>query len=381
MTNKDEGLQLQQRADHDFVKRSIPGVIIFIIAWPIIAGSTGFYKTAPVLSFYFALLLIIPGILRLVHLFTTRFWYPKNPDSWRLTLAILALGHSAIWGIIFYITLTDARFESIQQAMLILLIAISCGATSSLIPKPRLTLAYITILMLPSFIAGFYDSTDAFLSPMLFGIWCYLLIIGHRYSEEYRRAFYTEYQLQQRQEELEKLTITDALTQLYNRSHFDTTLALQWQYGIRHQTDLSLLLIDLDHFKRVNDQYGHLVGDRCLRHAADIIKQTAKRSTDTIARYGGEEFAIILPNCSEQNAYALAESIREELARAPFTVDGVELNLTTSIGVACIVPNQTISSDKLIKNADIALYKAKDTGRNNVQLYQPSLDNLKRNTV
>lgn len=175
-----------------------------------------------------------------------------------------------------------------------------------------------------------------------------------------------ELELQNANERLSKLTMLDGLTGIANRRCFDQTLLRDWNQMKRDQKLLSLLLIDIDFFKRLNDFYGHQEGDDCLKRVSQMLKSCAKRPSDVVARYGGEEFAVILPNTSSEGAYYLAETIRLKIhdLKIPNIHSEVCEHLTVSIGVATMIPCADCCLEDLIKMADQALYQAKKEGRN-----------------
>lgn len=166
--------------------------------------------------------------------------------------------------------------------------------------------------------------------------------------------------------ELAKLSVTDPLTGLHNRRYFDEVLADEIQRGQRFNQPLSLILVDVDHFKRINDTYGHLLGDECLRLLAATLRQVISRATDMVARYGGEEFAVILAGTSAEEAAVVANRIREAIEKLQFIHAGKRIALSASLGVAGRIPLQHESSARLIAAADEALYQAKENGRNRV---------------
>ena len=159
------------------------------------------------------------------------------------------------------------------------------------------------------------------------------------------------------------MTVTDGLTSLSNRKQLDTLLADEIPRARRHGRDLSLLMLDIDHFKQINDTYGHLTGDSVLRGLASIL-QKRLRPNDKLGRYGGEEFCAILPETNLSNAARIAEELRTLVASHSFIAESTELRITLSVGVATL--NGAMQAEQLYKAADDLLYQAKRTGRNRV---------------
>ena len=157
----------------------------------------------------------------------------------------------------------------------------------------------------------------------------------------------------------------DALTGAYNRRHFEDRLRAELAFAVRHATDCALILLDLDHFKRVNDTYGHPAGDEVLRHMAGIATH-ALRTEDVFARFGGEEFAVILRGASTRGAARLAERLREALSEQHALCEGQEIAVTLSAGCAALSCCATPSPDEVVAIADRRLYAAKQAGRNRV---------------
>lgn len=167
--------------------------------------------------------------------------------------------------------------------------------------------------------------------------------------------------------ELQRVAATDALTGLSNRRAFDQQLALEWRRSQRERTPLSLLFIDIDHFKRFNDTYGHATGDEVLAMVAERIRSGTRRAVDLTARYGGEEFAVVLPNTSLDGAVKVAETIRKRVESAGLAhQDTPSGHVTISIGCATWQPPEGGAPADLLAAADAQLYAAKAAGRNRV---------------
>lgn len=173
-------------------------------------------------------------------------------------------------------------------------------------------------------------------------------------------------QLQRANHQLENMAMVDELTQIANRRCFDNRLNSVWQYLLREQGFVSLLLCDIDYFKQYNDTYGHATGDDCLRFIAQAFKQSVKRSRDLAARYGGEEFVVILPNTASDGAFYVAQEIHKaiEQLNIPHAASPVKHHVTLSIGIATVIPTPNMVPLDLIEAADQALYQAKANGRN-----------------
>jgi diguanylate cyclase (GGDEF)-like protein len=164
---------------------------------------------------------------------------------------------------------------------------------------------------------------------------------------------------------VEALSVTDDLTQLYNSRYLNQVLRREAKRASRSGRPLSLLFMDLDGFKGINDTHGHLAGSRALVEAAAVIRGSA-RETDVVARFGGDEFSIILPDTGSEGAMSVADRVRERIAAHPFLAgNGLNLRLTASIGVATL-PDAAASAEELVKAADTAMYRIKESGKNGV---------------
>lgn len=172
----------------------------------------------------------------------------------------------------------------------------------------------------------------------------------------------------------EALSVTDDLTHLYNSRYLNAVLRRETKRASRSGRPLSLLFIDLDGFKAINDTHGHLFGSRALVEAAAVIRGSA-RETDVVARFGGDEFALVLPDTGGEGAFAVGERIRERIAAHTFLIgDGLAIRLTVSVGVATL-PDAAASAEELMQAADKAMYAVKDSGKNGIQAAPSPADN------
>ncbi len=182
----------------------------------------------------------------------------------------------------------------------------------------------------------------------------------------------------ERTDELEKthaklraISTTDGLTQLINRRAFDEILSTEYRKAYRCQWPVAVLMIDLDHFKNINDTYGHPFGDLCLVRVADVIRTCLPLTSDIAARYGGEEFVVLLPEADIQRGVGVAQAIMEALSKSVMADDQHQITISASIGVASWVPKEPTDQDALLREADRQLYIAKESGRNRIEWLGP----------
>jgi diguanylate cyclase (GGDEF)-like protein len=183
--------------------------------------------------------------------------------------------------------------------------------------------------------------------------------------EERKRA---EKALEEANRELERLASVDGLTKIANRRQYDRYLQREWKRMAREQAPIAFILCDIDYFKRYNDEYGHIAGDKCLQQVAQGIRRAVKRPTDLVARYGGEEFAVILTNTGIDGAVKVADVIRQEVRnlKMPHVQSDVGRYVSLSMGVGSMIPGRSDGPDAFINDVDKALYQAKEAGRDRI---------------
>jgi diguanylate cyclase (GGDEF)-like protein len=210
---------------------------------------------------------------------------------------------------------------------------------------------------------------------LLEGFLCMLLVVVYVVSAELAERDRLQHDIIEAYLQADVMAGLDHLTGLANRRTFDKELSREWRRAVREHGNLSLLMIDIDHFKRYNDHYGHIAGDECLRTIASLLAKTMVRSNDLAARYGGEEFAIILPGSNLAGALMIADRLREAIARASLRHEASNHGyVTVSVGVATAYPTRTMEETQLVQTADTALYLAKRNGRNQVMIGSPRQD-------
>ena len=320
------------------------------------------------------LLFLYAGIILFISAYLIIFIYMgkkariKNMTSMRLTI-ITGLMIVLIWGV--FLVLFEHTEGFLPSAYILIMMSIGI--------IPYLSFWEIAVTMIPSqlLITLYVLTTNSFTgnasTNILFDSWSFCLIsilVSSLFYSLRISGFKKDIVLMEQNDMLKQHSEIDSLTGIYNRRKLDEELENEWQRSSRSQKPLSFLLIDLDHFKRFNDTYGHMEGDLCLRKAATIMAETLKRSTDVIFRYGGEEFAAILPFTSLDAACLVGEKLRKNIENARIEHEHSQTGfLTVSIGVSSATGIHGKSADILCLEADKALYAAKKSGRNKVICY------------
>jgi len=174
------------------------------------------------------------------------------------------------------------------------------------------------------------------------------------------------------EEKLIDLSLIDPLTEIHNRRYFNIEYYNKWSHAQRAKTPISIIVCDIDNFKKVNDTYGHLKGDQVIITMAKAISSTLKRSTEFVARYGGEEFVIVSYDCDEESAFELCKMIKNNIDNTPILgIKDGNYYCTMSFGVNTIVPDTNTSPEEFLNSADKAMYEAKKTGKNRIVVSNP----------
>ncbi|MES9972049.1 MAG: GGDEF domain-containing protein [Candidatus Thiodiazotropha sp.] len=311
--------------------------------------------------------LVSIAVARLVHYRKVLQKFEAQVDALTKTLIVMVLMNGLHWGLLTTWILTQPELEKLHYPAMIVVAAFALGGTATLSISRSIRILYpLCIYCPPIGILIFLKFSPEYVllaTLALFSL-VYIMDAAKMSSKDYWEAISSRQMADQRAKQLERLSITDPLTQLSNRMYFNERYQEEWKRGHRLGIFLSVLMIDLDHFKRINDTHGHFFGDECLREFAATLKQLVPRDTDVVARYGGEEFIVLLPGTELSGAQRIAEKIVKKSVRLKADGNDQVITLTCSIGIACARPNYRDKAETLLHAADEALYAAKSGGRN-----------------
>lgn len=356
--------EFSQRVIHDLKNRSASGVLFYILLGVLVIISDEFYKRHTGFTLLFGISVLSLCLFRIVHAAGSK-WMRESYGSYHNAIFFISVGFSAsIWGIGFaYIMALEGEYTT-KLMMAICTAGLSAGGIVAFIPSLRLSMFYDFAMMVPAIAIMLIRRDSLPLTAAFLMYAAYMLLIAYRGNREYWQALENEQLLVKKSEQLRLLSRIDSLTGLYNRRHFNERLDQECKKASRVQRPATVIIGDIDDFKKVNDQFGHQAGDDFLKLTASLLRSVFKRTTDIVARFGGEEFIVLLSDSTPQTALDLAEELRRRMSNMLMPHNGINISTTMSIGVANCVPGINESRDALIARADKALYQAKRQGRN-----------------
>ncbi len=365
--------QCEIQISADLIARSTLGALIVLLLWVCVAwlifSRSGDIETVRWLL-NFSVVFIISVGLRLYFVYVAR----KNIADTSICRLYLTLGLTIgclSWGIMAACSYLETPFFVHKDLILFATVGLAAGGAVSFSASRFYTYIYVLCMMLPILLVEFFIVEEMIVEKVVIVIVYIIGLLGVTInsSREYMAARVSNLQLIE-------MSNTDGLTGVRNRRYFDLQLTEELQRAQRTEGSITLLIIDIDHFKRVNDEHGHVVGDECLIAVAACLKNSVQRISDTVARYGGEEFTLILANTDEVAGTVIAETIRLAVEDIRIMVNGQRVPLTVSIGISqCIASENKCVATSLLAAADSALYQAKDSGRNRIVCRAP-FDNI-----
>ncbi|MBC7989279.1 MAG: GGDEF domain-containing protein, partial [Luteimonas sp.] len=283
----------------------------------------------------------------------------------------IVLFTTALWGGLFCWATLDPGFGAARITALLFTLGLATAIAHAFSMRRGFAFAGIVLLCLPGLFLLWSNPADRANALMMVMYLVYVVISLLRSYAEYQQRLDLDQELRNQRDLFSRQSRIDALTELANRRQFADVLASTTQQAKRSGEPLTLLLLDIDHFKHINDTHGHTIGDACLMAIAGRLKTSFSGEGDLAARVGGEEFGVVLGGQDLSAATLRAERFRASLAEHPIALDGVTLTMTASIGLAEFDATLHENDDALYHAADSAVYRAKAAGRNRVRRDEP----------
>ena len=360
---------LSRRVINDLKKRSITGVFFYMVIPFCILFTDSYAERHHRLSILFVSIFTSISLFRFIHLY---FFGQKSEKFETLNNNIFFGGvvlTAMTWGMGAAYFLSQQGEPKTQLVTAICTVGFCSGGVVSFIPERRLAILYNLLMLLPAATNILIKGENLTLGVAILFFSVYLILIALRGNNEYWTALENEYLLEKKSRELKLESRIDVLTTLFNRRHFDELFQLAFGLCSRRGTPITLVMCDIDYFKKVNDTFGHMAGDEYLKLVSRCLKDVFRRETEVIARYGGEEFVIVLPDQEIAATRQMAECFRNTIANTTLEFNGKAIKTTISLGMTCCIPASGQIPTELIERADSALYMAKNSGRNRVVVH------------
>lgn len=355
----------------DLKSRAASGVYIYLVLWLLVAVWANIYQHNPTLFAVNTGLLILTASTRY---YLIQYYKPssiKQADFLDRAICVLILLSALHWGVTSSWLIYSDQYHESRWPVLIILAAIAAGGVAMLNIFRFLGALYPIFIVLPTAIVGLFFYSEHYYLLVSLGILMiiYLVHLCKTVSQSYLNKLHKHQAMYEHAQAMQSLSTIDPVTSLDNRLSFSEQFKSIWQHSLEREQAVSLLYIDLDYFKKINDEYGHAAGDACLIAVGNTLKATINREDYVVARYGGEEFTILMPNATLAMAKTVADQLNEAVRNMVFTWENQTIRVSCSIGIASLTPSIKTERIALIEMADKALYQAKSAGRDRNLVY------------
>lgn len=356
--------RLAQEVD-DTYRRALVGGAFYLAGWLLVGFYANAFAHSPLPSRLLVLVFVCLALARALHR------PPEDAQAadrlrWLRSHWCIVVATTTVWSGVFCWAVLDPQFAVARTAALLSTLGLSTAFAHTFSMRRGFAVAGISLLYLPGLLLLWRDPIDRPTALVMTVYLAYVAITLLRSHVDYQRGLDLDQILRDQRDLFAEQSRVDALTELANRRHFADVLARATKQPTGSDAPLVLLLLDLDHFKKINDSHGHAIGDGCLVAVAARLKAEFHGSGELVARLGGEEFGVVLQDQSLAAVSLRADRFRENLVRHPIIVDGKPLPVTVSIGIAQFNRPAHRDDDGLYRAADRAVYRAKDAGRNQV---------------
>jgi len=362
--NAVQSRRLAQEVD-DTYRLALVGGTFYLAGWLVVGIYGNAFTRAPLVSWMLVLVFVALTVVRFVHRPPGADHAARRPTWLRNHWAIIVVS-TAIWGEVFCWVILDPGFGRAQTAALLGTLGLATAFAHGFSMRRRYAFIGIGLLYLPGLVLLWRDPANRSSAVVMTIYLVYVVVSTVRSNAEYNLRLDLSQQLRDQRDLFARQSLIDPLTELANRRHFAEVMTEASTRAGGAVAPLTLLLLDLDHFKQINDTHGHAVGDACLTAFARRIKGAFGDAGDLVARLGGEEFGVVLVGQDAATACARAERFREDLMHHRIAVEGIVLAVTASMGIAQFDGARHRDPDDLYRAADRAVYRAKAEGRNRV---------------
>jgi diguanylate cyclase (GGDEF)-like protein len=358
----------RQRAE-DLHERALIGGVFYLFSWLLVAGQGGAWDRHLVATIVLSAVFVVFAIARLL----IRRWAQRpgvDPAAGMRAQWAVLLATAALWGGLSAWVLLDPAFAAAKTLTMLATAALSMAFAQIFAVNRRIALLGTGLLFLPMLGIVLAQMLDPGVGMVLLLNLAYLVAVIGRSHREYEGKLTLDQELREQRDRFARQSRTDALTGLANRGHFQQGLeeSIAAARADGSAVAVAFLIADLDHFKSINDRYGHAAGDRCLREVAALLRDCFADGDALVARLGGEEFGVLVAGAGVARIGELAEAFRRRLEHAPVGLpDGSQFEVTVSVGLAHFTAQVHRDGDALYQAADEALYRAKKAGRNRIE--------------
>ena len=361
-------LRQQKQMVLDLVERMHNGLFLYPAIWLVLMLVDGYAGRHTTFVAVHAACLVLITTGRLLYNRGLPARLERNFTRHQTIVRSLSLGHNLYWGVLCAIILMEPDAPNLRWMMLMSTVGITAGGTVIVSIDSVLPLIYPICTLAPTVLTALQQggATNLGISGLAGVMTAYSMVLSRLISRDYWAKQRNQALLEQRARELEVISRQDALTQIPNRLRFQEALPQVWRDARRRHEPMAIAIVDLDHFKKINDTYGHPFGDLCLQAAARALTGAVHRPGDLVARFGGEEFVVLMANTDLAGARQVAERMLVAIRNTVVQQGPHGVTLSCSIGVSMTSPQpdqDDAQAEDLLQEADIALYFAKQHGR------------------
>lgn len=363
--NGKASLRLRQEVT-DTYRLALIGGYFYLAGWLVVAIYGNAFQHSPWIAWPMTLVLLLLALLRRLHKIPSENSDEDTNNKWLMWHWSIVFCTTTLFGLVFLWTMMDERLAAGHTAASLSTMGLAVAIAHAFSMRRCFAILCVVVMYLPGLAALWLVSNDSATALVMSIYLIYVFATLWRSYQEYQHRLDIDQELRNQRDLFEQQGRVDALTELANRRHFTESLMRMSQHARTTNDALILIMLDLDHFKNINDQHGHAVGDACLAIFSARLKGKFGRQNNQAARLGGEEFGILLQGVGIDMAMSRAHDFRGMCEREPISVGDIVIPITVSIGVVAFDYEIHRDGDGLYKAADSAVYRAKNAGRNRV---------------